>query len=319
MLLKIEKLLYTHFFFKSQKMSNQHLFACQYCQANFSAQHNLKYHQKTAKYCLSIQGAQANECECSFCKKIYSTKYVLQDHLKVCSEKQIIDNTHRLNGLLEEVEKKHQQSMANLVQDYEEKMETMKRDHELQIKSLEMDLAFEKRFCNSVVTYLQDFATSNAPKQSIPSTISQRMESIFTESSSGSMDQATFNKMQARIKYLENVALKRKSRVDIPEKNVVYMLTTQDHIQRRTYIIGKTKDLSSRLSGYNKTCDHIVVYYRECPSVEDMNLAESMILSKLRDYREQSNRDRFILPDDKEEDYFVSVINSCIDFVSQQH
>ncbi len=44
-------------------------------------------------------------------------------------------------------------------------------------------------------------------------------------------------------------------------------------------------------------------------------LVETMVLSKLRAYREQANRDRFILPDDKEESFFTRTIDECIEFI----
>ena len=93
------------------------------------------------------------------------------------------------------------------------------------------------------------------------------------------------------------------------------MLTTDDHIKRRTYIIGKAKNLTTRLGTYNKTCDHKVVYYRECKNEDDMTVIENLVLSKLKDYREQANRDRFILPEDKEVSFFISTIDECVNFV----
>jgi hypothetical protein len=119
-----------------------------------------------------------------------------------------------------------------------------------------------------------------------------------------------------RIKQLETVCLSKQRRVEYPERNVIYMLTTEDHLQRRTYIIGKAKNLTSRLSTYNKTCDHTVVHYRECKSEEDMETVETMVLSKLRDFREQANRDRFILPKDKEVSYFIETIDECARFLA---
>ena len=92
-----------------------------------------------------------------------------------------------------------------------------------------------------------------------------------------------------------------------PEKNVIYLLTTDDHLKRRTYILGKAKNLTNRLGTYNKTCDHTVVYYKECKNEEDMDISEIMVLSKLRDYREQANRDRFILPEDKDISFFIEM------------
>jgi hypothetical protein len=93
------------------------------------------------------------------------------------------------------------------------------------------------------------------------------------------------------------------------------MLTTDDHLKRRTYIIGKAKNLTNRLSTYNKTCDHTVVHYRECKNEDDMDTVEILILNKLRAYREQANRDRFILPDDKDDSFFKQTIDECIGFL----
>ena len=117
------------------------------------------------------------------------------------------------------------------------------------------------------------------------------------------------------IKELKSVCLSKQSRVEYPEKNVIYLLTTEDHLKRRTYIVGKAKNLTNRLGTYNKTCDHTVVYYKECKGEDDMDTAETMVLTKLRDYREKANRDRFILPEDKEISFFIGVIDECIRFL----
>jgi hypothetical protein len=117
-----------------------------------------------------------------------------------------------------------------------------------------------------------------------------------------------------RIKQLESVCLSKQRRVVYPERNVIYMLTTDDHLRRRTYIIGKAKNLTNRLSTYNKTCDHTVVHYGECKNEDDMDAAETMVLAKLRSHREQANRDRFILPDDKNESFFMKMTDDCINF-----
>ena len=46
-----------------------------------------------------------------------------------------------------------------------------------------------------------------------------------------------------------------------------------------------------------------------------MDIAEIMVLSKLRDYKEQANRDRFILPQDKDILFFIRMIDDCIHFL----
>jgi len=93
------------------------------------------------------------------------------------------------------------------------------------------------------------------------------------------------------------MCLSKHKRVEYPEHNVIHLIKTDDHRKPRTYIIGKAKNLKNRLSAYNKTYDHHVVQYSECKNEDDMNIVETMILRKLRDYREQANRDRFVLPE----------------------
>jgi hypothetical protein len=96
------------------------------------------------------------------------------------------------------------------------------------------------------------------------------------------------------------------------EKNLVYMLTSPIHLENRMYIIGKSKNLNSRLSSYNKGVDHDVIYTKKCKNVEQLNVVELMILYKLDEYRERANRDRFILPDEKDVDFFMSVFDDAV-------
>jgi hypothetical protein len=92
------------------------------------------------------------------------------------------------------------------------------------------------------------------------------------------------------------------------------MLTTKDYKDKRIYIIGKAINLTNRLSTYNKTIDHEVVYYKGCNDKEQMNIVESIVLNKLNKYREVANRDRFILPLENDISLFINIINSTISF-----
>ena len=49
----------------------------------------------------------------------------------------------------------------------------------------------------------------------------------------------------------------------------------------------------NRLSVYNKSDEHEVIYYQECPDEEKMNIVETMVFNKLKEYREQANRDLY--------------------------
>ena len=93
------------------------------------------------------------------------------------------------------------------------------------------------------------------------------------------------------------------------------MLTTSDNEEKRIYIVGKAKILTNRLSTYNKTCEHKVVYFKSCKNEEDLHVAETMVLTKLRSYRQQANRDRFILPVGKDISFFTDIIEKSVAFL----
>lgn len=119
-----------------------------------------------------------------------------------------------------------------------------------------------------------------------------------------------------KIQLLQNSYLKKQRRTIYQRKNYIYMLTTEDNRKKRIYIIGKTTNLTQRLSGYNKSAEHEVVYTRECKDEDDLNACEIMVLNRLKKYREQSNRDRFILPIEKDITYFKKIIDICADFLT---
>ena len=82
----------------------------------------------------------------------------------------------------------------------------------------------------------------------------------------------------------------------------------------RRYILGKATNLTSRLSTYNKSDEHEVVYYASCEDEETMSCVETMVFKHLKEYREQANRERFILPEKKEIQFFSDVINKSVEF-----
>ncbi len=45
-----------------------------------------------------------------------------------------------------------------------------------------------------------------------------------------------------------------------------------------------------------------------------MNIIEQMVINKLKDYKEKANRDRFILPLDKNITFFTDIIDKSIEF-----
>jgi hypothetical protein len=47
-----------------------------------------------------------------------------------------------------------------------------------------------------------------------------------------------------------------------------------------------------------------------------MNIVETIILNKLEEYKEKANRDRFVLPLEKDISFFTDIINESINFLN---
>ena len=122
------------------------------------------------------------------------------------------------------------------------------------------------------------------------------------------------NGHKLRIQYLTKKYVKSQPRTQYQERNVVYILTTERMKKDRVYILGKANNLTHRLSTYNKSDEHEVVYYQSCGDEETMGCVENMVFQYLKEYREQANRERFILPEKKEIELFSDTIKKSVEF-----
>ena len=118
-----------------------------------------------------------------------------------------------------------------------------------------------------------------------------------------------------KINIIKKNLLKRQPRKEFLDKNCIYLITTNNLKKERKYIVGKTINLKNRLSTYNKTDDHEVIYYKTCESRENMDIIEKMILKKLEKFKEKTNRERLILPECKTIDFFKNIIDENIKFL----
>jgi hypothetical protein len=119
---------------------------------------------------------------------------------------------------------------------------------------------------------------------------------------------------QIKIQYLTKKYVKAQPRIQYEEEYVVYILTTKLMKKERRYILGKATNLTSRLSVYNKSDEHEVVYYASCEDEETMGCVKTIVFQLLKEYREQANRERFFLPEEKEIVFFSNIINKSIEF-----
>jgi len=78
---------------------------CKFCNNKFKSKQVLKIHQKTAKYCLKIQGVNFF-FECKDCKKKLTTKYRLSSHKESCIPYQIRIKTEEKDIIISSLKEK---------------------------------------------------------------------------------------------------------------------------------------------------------------------------------------------------------------------
>ena len=116
-----------------------------------------------------------------------------------------------------------------------------------------------------------------------------------------------------KIDTLTKKYVKKQARVQYEVPNVIYILTTPSLKKDRRYILGKAGNLTDRLSTYNKTDEHEVMYYQGCVDLDNMALVESFVFHKLKEYREQANRERFVLPEGLSIEMFIEVVKRSVE------
>ena len=88
---------------------------CEFCQRTFSNKHNLKAHQRSARYCLKLRKIDGPRFQCNDCEKDFSSKHNLKIHIKSCQildfeqkftslERQVISYQDTIKGLERELE-----------------------------------------------------------------------------------------------------------------------------------------------------------------------------------------------------------------------
>jgi hypothetical protein len=75
---------------------------CNFCKKTFSTISSLTVHQKTTKYCLTIQGKTNEQYKCTFCDKCFTTHQQLDKHDKICKIKQDTNYEQELKKIKDE-------------------------------------------------------------------------------------------------------------------------------------------------------------------------------------------------------------------------
>jgi hypothetical protein len=117
---------------------------CEFCKKTFSTKGSLSLHQKTAKYCLELQGKSLeNLFTCSHCSKGFTLQSTLNDHFSVCKEKKKIDNMEKENKIKKEYQLEHkrlQKKYEKMIKDMEEKITEKDRENQHMIEKTKQQL-----------------------------------------------------------------------------------------------------------------------------------------------------------------------------------
>lgn len=274
---------------------------CLTCGKEFSTKYALKRHLRETRKCGKPPKKRARHfCSCGV--ESYSAK-VLVKHKDKCKSYKIwtqfkgeIETLRRNLDIVKEenldMEAVHQCELASIRDIGEDNARELRDAHEDNVRELQLEHEEE------IEEILKDLTYIHGAVDALSNVAGKQVE---------------VSKAKARIEALEKKHLRRQKRKQY-EKNVVYLITTQDLKKRRTYIVGKAGNLTNRLSSYNKTDEHEVVSYKSCPTKEDMDILEKVYLRRLHGFRELANRDRFILPEDNEE-LFVDLLQASFEFI----
>lgn len=286
-------------------------FTCELCDFNCFKQSNFNSHLLTKKHKthkkefknqeiekkkeIRLNKRNLNTKHVCHCGKRYTFKQGLWVHKQTCEVPQVIKavvsepvNNQAVNN------SNINNELINIIMDKNKIIEDLKNTINKESQSVNMV---------EVNNNVKDVTASNLNGETISSATLTQMYNEIKETTK-------------KIKAIEDLFVKKQRRIDYPGENVIYIVTTDNIKKNNIYIVGKTTNLKNRLSVYNKSDEHEVIYYKDCKNEENMNLVETIVLKKLNEYREKANRDRFILPSEKDVKYFCNVVDDVVKFIN---
>jgi hypothetical protein len=314
----------------SEKISDKMSFKCPYCESILSSKQGLERHIKNTKYCINSRNDDDNinntedtntniDIDNNIQKlleekdnRISQLESQLKDHenLSICK---IPLNIRNCTVLFREND--NFVNATKFVRQENKKIELwMKNKNTIAfIDALSEDLKVDRdQLLNTDANndiWIHPYVSIELARWISP-VFNVRMTQIVYNTILKEQQMINTNQKN-RIDQLET-NLSKRPREKFDMKNVIYILTTDSMKKDRRYIFGKTMNLTNRLSTYNKTDEHIVVYSKSCITKENMNIIEKNIFEVLKDCREVKNRERFILPTKKSIKYFINVVDNCI-------
>jgi hypothetical protein len=214
---------------------------CNYCNTVFISKTNLNHHQKTAKYCLEIQGKINENFICNFCNKKYSTHSNLNIHLQSCKEK----------------EKKDQLTLNNNIEYLQKEIQELQETNILLQSEYQQKLLIQE---NKIKIYEKQLVEKNKKIEKLENHLMR-----LSERPTNTTNNNTTNNNQRYQQLVQNlVPLKDEHYVQIRDN------LTEEHVKKGvqgyvdlTYIVMKDKiictDFSRRMITYKDENGNIIV------------------------------------------------------------
>lgn len=105
---------------------------CEFCKKSFATKGNLVLHQRTAKYCLEIQGKTIEDYKCRYCSKNFTSSQHLNEHYNSCKVKKEEDKK-----LAEEkTQEKYENKIKHVEESHKKEIEILQKDHKKEVELL---------------------------------------------------------------------------------------------------------------------------------------------------------------------------------------
>ena len=116
-----------------------------------------------------------------------------------------------------------------------------------------------------------------------------------------------------RIKELEKKCLKKIKRTQYGKGYMIYIVQAENDKESGIYKLGKSQDLTSRMSTYNTCGKHDLMFNFECHTEALMDIIEKILFVLLDKYRIEQNHEKFILPENKDITYIKNIIKNVVE------
>lgn len=114
------------------------MFSCEFCENTFMSKSGLNFHQRSAKFCLELQGKDATKT-CAYCHKQISNRTIHECPVKYQLDQQITkissceDEIETLRNKFTEQASKYEAQIAELHKDYQKQISELKAEHYKQL------------------------------------------------------------------------------------------------------------------------------------------------------------------------------------------